>query len=104
MTGQLLLFNAARRAGKGSPAEQLVEVLTECRREGISFRTAWGEAYRSITWPAEDKDARQWRCALKWARAEFQSAYEDPRSQSPAWTGINEARRGLEHDDLLVAA
>lgn len=59
-----------------SPVVQMRTQLASCRRAGLSFDVAWARSIRAVKWPYDTEQRREWRYALRAARAEFKAAYE----------------------------
>ena len=63
-----------------TPAVHLGCVLRECRCRGYEFDKAWETAMRSLP-RGRTEDQREyltdWKDALRWAKGNFRSAYEE---------------------------
>lgn len=68
----------------GSPAEQLVSLLIDCRNARCPFERAWRTSLGRIDWPEEEKARGEWKRALDWAKGEFRDGYRHPESQPNA--------------------
>lgn len=56
-------------------AEHTRIVLTEFKRLGTPFKTAWANAMRTL--PRKQPEYKEWKDALRWARPAFEACYNE---------------------------
>lgn len=96
------------------PHVQLVRLLADARRRGLSFGEAWVEAIRpgkaivmtttvaapatAIRWPTDRFDREAWRNAIVGSRESWRRAYygDPPSSSELAVVMLSELLHGLE--------
>lgn len=69
-----------------TPAELLATELLHHRSRGVSFQRAWAASLREAqAATAHFPEAKGWMTALRWAKPEFEHAYNNPGTKPPAW-------------------